>query len=134
MLTGSDLLAKTGSLESQNLTETALARACGYVSATADGKTRVEINKFRRAMLEAHGHSFAPGAIRQRSPRGHVLVSKNGSALLSKSALLQIGAISGKQLKVEAVGGSLVLTPTDSEDSLDTPPVLTTAPPVPALV
>ncbi len=135
MLSGSELLSKISSLEAEQLSETAQARACGYTTLTKDGKTRVDVNKFRRAVMEAHGHSFAPGSIRNRAPRGYVVVGKNGSAVVGKNALLKVQALAGQHLKVDAVDGQLVLTPISaSEAEASAPPTLQQAVPQPALV
>lgn len=112
-LEGEALLAKLRSMDGATRAEA--ARACGYLSLTEDGKERILISSFNRAIADATAPvTFSSkGAVGTRGPGYQVKVGPGNAAVVGAAYLRQIGAEPGDYLKIEVdpADKSVVLFP-----------------------
>lgn len=114
-LTGPALLAKVDELNTKGANKTTLARETGYVSTTAEGKTRTNFTGFYEALLQAKGalHDAQrakgkPG--RPLSYKARVLTGA-GHVVVGARYLEQIGASEGDTLQIRVSRGKIILDP-----------------------
>ncbi|MBE9029675.1 AbrB family transcriptional regulator [filamentous cyanobacterium LEGE 11480] len=102
-LTGEALLKQVKELE--DLSKEEKARACGYLTTTKTGQSRVNIMKFQNALLDAMGMELdgkGDGSGRGgRTPSYRISVQSNGNLL--------IGAAYTKQMDLEP-GDEFIIT------------------------
>ena len=101
-LTGKLLLQKVK--EIHNLSRSAKARECGYVSVVKNGNTRVNISGFINAILEARGvvlESDNGQDGRGREATYRVSIHKNGSIVIGSSYTEKLGLKAGDEFEIK---------------------------------
>ena len=101
-LTGKPLLQKVK--EISNLSRSAKARECGYVSVGKNGNTRVNISGFINAILEARGvvlESDNGQDGRGREATYRVSIHKNGSIVIGSSYTEKLGLKAGDEFEIK---------------------------------
>ena len=101
-LTGKTLLQKVK--EIPNLSRSAKARECGYVSVVKNGNTRVNISGFINAILEARGvvlESDNGQDGRGREATYRVSIHKNGSIVIGSSYTEKLGLKAGDEFEIK---------------------------------
>ncbi len=101
-LTGKPLLQKLK--EIPNLSRSAKARECGYVSVVKNGNTRVNISEFLNAILEARGvvlESDNGQDGRGREATYQVSVHKNGTIVIGASYTEKLGLKAGDEFEIK---------------------------------
>lgn len=117
VLTGEALLQKVKELE--HLSKEEKAKACGYITYTANGQERVNMMKFLNALMEADGLADT----RKQNGRGgrsasyRISVQKNGNLLIGSAYTKQMGLQPGDELIVKLGRKHIHLRPVDHEDS-----------------
>ncbi|MEN9204709.1 MAG: AbrB family transcriptional regulator [Thermostichales cyanobacterium BF4_bins_65] len=101
-LTGKALIQKVESLGITSKRE--LARRCGYVTKTKSGKTRVNLNQFLAAIIQANGVALTPDTPRDRrgrEPAFRVSVHKNGQIIIGSAYTQQMGLKPGDEFEIK---------------------------------
>ena len=101
-LTGKLLLQKVK--EIHNLSRSAKARECGYVSVVKNGITRINISGFINAILEARGISLESDNGqdgRGREATYRVSVHKNGTIVIGSSYTEKLGLKAGNEFEIK---------------------------------
>ena len=101
-LTGKALIQKVESLGITSKRE--LARRCGYVKTTKNGKTRVNLNQFLAAIIQANGVALTPDTPRDRrgrEPAFRVSVHKNGQIIIGSAYTEQMGLKPGDEFEIK---------------------------------
>jgi len=102
VLSGKDLLKKVdefGGLSKKK----EIARACGYVTTTKSGKSRVNLMKFMNALLAAKGLAMDPEANGTRGGRTasyKIQVQKNGNLLVGAAYTRDMGLEPGTEFEI----------------------------------
>lgn len=102
MLTGSELIAFVK--DNSDLNRTQLARKAGYVSQTADGKTKVLVQQFYDALLSAQGlpiRNGHPGIGNRKTAQHMTTVHKSGILLVGRAYTKEFGAEPGDVFGIE---------------------------------
>lgn len=114
-LTGPALLAKVDELNAKGANKTTLARETGYVSTTAEGKTRTNFTGFYEALLQAKGalHDAQRAKGRPGRPLSYrtKVLTGVGHVVVGARYLEQIGANEGDTLQIRIRGGRITLEP-----------------------
>jgi hypothetical protein len=122
VLTGESLLQKVKELE--HLSKEEKAKACGYITYTANGQERVNMMKFLNALMEADGiGSGSKGNGRGgRSASYRISVQKNGNLLIGSAYTSQMGLKPGDELIVRLGRKHIHLHPVNaSEEAKEKP-------------
>ncbi|GAB4211693.1 MAG: AbrB family transcriptional regulator [Synechococcales cyanobacterium] len=101
-LTGKALLQKVDSLGIKSKRE--LARRCGYVTTTKNNQTRVNLNEFLAAIIQAKGYALTPNTPRDRrgrEPAFRVSVHKNGQIIIGSAYTEQMGLKPGDEFEIK---------------------------------
>jgi AbrB-like transcriptional regulator len=91
-LTGEALLAQVKQLG--DLSKDAKARACGYLTTTKTGQSRVKMMQFQNALLDAMGVALegsSSGSRGGRTPGYRIRVQSNHNLLVSAAYTAQMG-------------------------------------------
>ncbi len=119
VLTGQSLLQKVKELE--HLSKEEKAKACGYITYTANGQERVNMMKFLNALMEADGlgTSSKSNGRGGRSASYRISVQKNGNLLIGSAYTSQMGLKPGDELIVRLGRKHIHLCPVNnnSEES-----------------
>ncbi len=103
-LTGAALLAKFAELG--HLSDKEKARACGYYTVTKKGTERVNILKFRNALIEAHGIDLDSKGRKPKRSRGgreasyRIRVQSNGNLLIGAAYTKQMNLQPGDEFAI----------------------------------
>jgi hypothetical protein len=102
-LTGEALLAQVKQLG--DISKDDKARACGYLSTTKTGKSRVNIMQFQNALLDAMGidleGSGSSGTGRRgRTPSYRIRIQSNQNLLVSAAYTAQMGLQPGDEFEI----------------------------------
>jgi len=118
-LTGESLLQKVKELE--HLSKEEKAKACGYITYTANGQERVNMMKFLNALMEADG--LGSGAKSNgrggRSASYRISVQKNGNLLIGSAYTSQMGLKPGDELIVRLGRKHIHLRPVNAPNESD---------------
>ncbi|MFN3926725.1 MAG: AbrB family transcriptional regulator [Pseudanabaenaceae cyanobacterium] len=116
VLTGEALLQKVKELE--HLSKEEKAKACGYITYTANGQERVNMMKFLNALMEADELAENPkhNSRGGRSASYRISVQKNGNLLIGSAYTKQMGLQPGDELIVKLGRKHIHLRPVDHED------------------
>jgi hypothetical protein len=118
MLTGAELLELHAAKTAEGMALKDIAYQAGYFGITKDGKTRISLNAFKDALLEANGISVAKKKSVMGRGRGsagltRARVSGAGVLLVSNMAVAHVGAEVGSIFQVSFPGeGQILLTAT----------------------
>jgi hypothetical protein len=118
MLTGAELLELHAAKVAEGMALKDIAYQAGYFGITKDGKTRIALNAFKDALLEANGISVAKKKSVMGRGRGsagltRARVSGAGVLLVSNMAVAHVGAEVGSIFQVSFPGeGQILLTAT----------------------
>lgn len=117
VLTGEALLQKVKELE--HLSKEEKAKACGYITYTANGQERVNMMKFLNALMEADGlaDNRKQNGRGGRSASYRISVQKNGNLLIGSAYTKQMGLQPGDELIVKLGRKHIHLRPVDHEES-----------------
>lgn len=102
MLTGSDLIQFVKANPDFNRSQ--LARGAGYVATTESGKTKVLVQQFYDALLEAQGMPIKnghPGITNGKAAKHMTTVHKSGILLIGKTYVAEFGAEPGDVFGIE---------------------------------
>jgi hypothetical protein len=115
ILTGEALLQKVKELE--HLSKEEKAKACGYITHTANGQERVNMMKFLNALMEADGMTDNPknNGRGGRSASYRISVQKNGNLLIGSAYTKQMGLEPGDELIVKLGRKHIHLRPVDRD-------------------
>jgi hypothetical protein len=101
-MTGEALLAQV--IQLGNISKDDKARACGYLTTTKTGQSRVNIMQFQNALLEAMGVDLegrSSGAGRRgRTPSYRIRVQSNQNLLVSAAYTVQMGLQPGDEFEI----------------------------------
>jgi AbrB-like transcriptional regulator len=101
-MTGEALLAQV--IQLGNISKDDKARACGYLTTTKTGQSRVNIMQFQNALLEAMGIDLegrSSGAGRSgRTPSYRIRVQSNQNLLVSAAYTAQMGLQPGDEFEI----------------------------------
>jgi len=103
-LTGAALLAKFAELS--HLSDKEKARACGYYTVTKKGTERVNILKFRNALIAAHGIDLDGKGRKPKRSRGgreasyRIRVQSNGNLLIGAAYTKQMNLQPGDEFAI----------------------------------
>jgi len=103
-LTGEALLDKFAELS--HLSDKEKARACGYYTVMKNGTERVNILKFRNALIEAHGIQLDGKGRKPKRSRGgreasyRVRVQSNGNLLIGAAYTKQMNLQPGEEFEI----------------------------------
>lgn len=109
MLVGTELLALVKSNEEMNQTE--LARAAGYVRATKAGKEQVLVKQFYNALLRAQGVAIAVGKSPGKIAAFQTTVHRSGVILLGKTYSAKFNLQPGDELDIVIDDDAIRLVP-----------------------
>ena len=118
LLTGAELLELHATKVAEGMALKDIAYQAGYFGITKDGKTRISLNAFKDALLEANGISVAKkksvmGRGRGSAGLARARVSGAGVLLVSNMAVAHVGAEVGSIFQVSFPGeGQILLTAT----------------------
>lgn len=98
MLTGQALISFVQENEEMNQTE--LAAAAGYVRSTKSGQSQVLVKQFYNALLAAKGVAITVGKAPGKLPKFETKVHQNGVILLGKTYSDKFGVKPGDVLKI----------------------------------
>lgn len=119
MLKGSELIAKVEELGDAKRSE--LVRICGYVSASKDGRERVNSTAFYQALLEALGLciGWGEGNGKGKLCRKLSYVAKvhfNGNLLVGKAYTARLELNPGDEFEIKLSRKQIILTPRGAVD------------------
>jgi hypothetical protein len=101
-MTGEALLAQVKQLG--NISKDDKARACGYLTTTKTGQSRVSIMQFQNALLDAMGMdlegSSSGTSRRGRTPSYRIRVQSNQNLLVSAAYTAQMGLQPGDEFEI----------------------------------
>jgi AbrB-like transcriptional regulator len=101
-MTGEALLAQV--IQLGNISKDDKARACGYLTTTKTGQSRVNIMQFQNALLEAMGVDLegrSSSADRSgRTPSYRIRVQSNQNLLVSAAYTAQMGLQPGDEFEI----------------------------------
>lgn len=119
-LTGKALLQKLK--EIPQLSRSAKARECGYVSVVKGGTARVNISAFLNAILEARGVSLDSDSEkdgRGREATYRVSIHKNGTIVIGASYTEKMGLKVGDEFEIKLGYKHIHLVQVGEEDKKD---------------
>jgi hypothetical protein len=109
MLVGKALLDLVKEHEDMNQTE--LARAAGYVRATKTGKEQVLVKQFYNALLRAQGVAIAVGKAPGKVAQYQTTVHRSGVILLGKTYSQKFNLQPGDELEIVIDDEAIRLVP-----------------------
>lgn len=116
-LTGKTLLKKLKELE--HLSKDEKAKACGYVKKTKNGRTRVNLLGFLRAVLEAEDIQLEPESLGKRGGREarfRITVQGNGGLLIGSAYTRQLGLKPGDEFEIKLGKNDIKLIRIEGEE------------------
>lgn len=118
MLVGAELLALVNSR--QELNQTDLAEAAGYVRVTKTGRRQVMVKKFFNALLTAQGLPIPAGRTPGKTAQFETKVHRSGVVLLGKTYTEKFGLQPGDALEIVLTDDAIKLVPKPVPTLLET--------------